>query len=65
MPGKSSKTDVLSIRIPKVLSLRIDSLARKGGVTPKDYIVKALKRYTGLPLDGGKVRDRHKGKKAG
>jgi len=58
MPGKSSKTDVLAVRIPKILSVRIDSLAKQRGVTPKEWVVANLIRAAGL-LPDGSVRSHH------
>jgi len=60
MPGKSSLTDVLALRIPKVLSLRIDSLAKAGGVTPKAWVIANLARAAGFNLANGSIRSHHK-----
>ncbi len=48
----SSKTTIVSIRVPHTIASRLNALAAKNKMSRNDYAKRALQRYMGLTLEG-------------
>ena len=53
----SSKTDIITLRVPVGYKERLDELARKSGKDRNRWVLDALEKRVGIPAKPGKGED--------